>query len=70
MSSVRIEEYVEAPPCPNQVKENLLIVVTNKSNRKCSQPYEQVDVNSQISVIKQLNEDPIDVYLCEDSTSH
>ena len=42
VSSVRIEEYVEAPPYPNQVKENLLIAVTNKSNMKCPQPYEQV----------------------------
>ena len=69
VSCVIIEEYVEAPPYPNQVKENLLIAVTNKSNRRCAQPYEQVEVNSQISVIKQLNEeDPIDVYLCEDAT--
>ena len=30
---------------------------------------EQVEVNTQISVIKQLNEeDPVDVYLCEDAT--
>ena len=69
MSSVTIEEYVEPPPYPNQVKENLLITVTNKSKRRCSQPYEQVEVNSQISIIKQLNEeDPVDVYLCEDAT--
>ena len=40
VSSVTIEEYVEPPPYPNQVKENLLIAVTNKSNRRCSQPYE------------------------------
>ena len=29
VSSVTIEEYVEASPYPNQVKENLLIAVTN-----------------------------------------
>ena len=69
MSSVAIEEYVETPPYPNQVKENLLIAVTNKSNKRCSQPYEQVEVNNQISVIKQVNEeDPVDVYLCEYAT--
>ena len=56
VSSVRIEEYVEPPPYPNQVKKNLLIAVTNKSKRRCPQPYEQVEVNTQISVIKQLNE--------------
>ena len=69
MSSVTIEEYVETPPYPNKIKVNLLIAVTNKSNRKCSESYEQVEVESQISVIKQLNEeDPVDVYLCEDAT--
>ena len=47
MSSVTIEEYVEPPPFPNQVKENLLIDVTNKSKRRRSQPYEQMEVNSQ-----------------------
>ena len=47
----------------------MLIAVTNKSNRKCSESYEQVEVKSQISVIKQLNEeDHVDVYLCEDAT--
>ena len=69
VSSLTIEEYVEAPPYPNQVKENLLIAVSNKSKRRRSQPYEQMEVNSQISIIKQLNEeDPVDVYLCEDAT--
>ena len=69
VSSMMIEEYVEPLPFPNQVKENLLIAVTNRSNRRCSQPYEQVDVNTQISVIKQLNEENhVDVYLCEDAT--
>ena len=69
MSSVTTEEYVEPTPYPNQVKENLLITVTNKSKIRRSQPYEQVEVNSQISIIKQLNEeDPVDVYLCEDAT--
>ena len=69
VSSVRIEEYVEPPPYPNQVKKNLLTTVTNKSKRKCPKPYEQVEVNTQISVIKQLNEeDPVDVYQCEDAT--
>ena len=69
VSSLTIEEYVEPPPYPNQVKENLLIAVTNKSNRRRSQPYEQVEVDSRISIIKQLNEEnPVDVYLCEDAT--
>jgi hypothetical protein len=51
------------------VKENLLTIVENKSARRCHEPYEQVEVNHQISSIKELNEQtPCDVYLCEDST--
>ena len=42
VSSVRIEESVEPPPYPNQVKKNLITTVTNKSKRKCPKPYEQV----------------------------
>jgi hypothetical protein len=67
--SVTIEENVEEPPYPNVIKGNLLVVVTDKSSRRRSQPYEQVEVSSQIYVIKQLNEeDHVDVYLCEDAT--
>jgi hypothetical protein len=33
VSSVKIKEYVETPPYPNKVKENLLIVVANKSKK-------------------------------------
>jgi hypothetical protein len=69
VSCAKIEEYIEAPPYPNKVKENLLIIVTNKSKKRCSEPYETVDVDRQILVIKQLNEEyPVDVYLCEDAT--
>jgi hypothetical protein len=51
------------------VKENLLTTVANKSARACSEPYEQIEVQRQISVIKELNEEtPCDVYLCEDFT--
>jgi hypothetical protein len=69
VSSAKIEEYVETPPYPSRVKENLLTTVANKSARRCSEPYEQIEVQHQISAIKELNEEtPCDVYLCEDST--
>jgi hypothetical protein len=69
VSSVTIEEYVETPPYPSRVKENLLITVANKSARTCHEPYEQVEVKNQVLVIKELNEETsCDVYLCEDST--
>ena len=42
MPSVKIEEYVEPPPYPNQVKKNLLTAVANKSKKRCPKPYEQV----------------------------
>jgi hypothetical protein len=51
------------------VRENLLTIVANKRARRCSEPYEQIEVKHQISTIEQLNEEnPCDVYLCEDST--
>jgi hypothetical protein len=34
VSSAKIKEYIEKPPYPNKVKENLLIVVTNKSKKR------------------------------------
>jgi hypothetical protein len=39
-----------------------------RSARRCD-PYEQIEVQYQVSAIKESNEeDPCDVYLCEDST--
>jgi hypothetical protein len=47
----------------------LLSAIANKSKKRCSEPYEQVDVDRQISVIKKLNEEDLfDVYLCADAT--
>jgi hypothetical protein len=51
-SSVIIEEYVESPPYPNRVKENLLTTIANKSSRRCHEPYEQISMKPQISAIK------------------
>ena len=69
VSSAEAKEYVETPPYPSKVQENLLTAVTNKSAGRCCIPYEQIEVQHQVSAIKELNEeDPCDVYLCEDST--
>ena len=69
VSSYQAKEYIETPPYPSRVQENLLIVVANKSARRDCTPYEQIKVQHQISAIKELSEeDPCDVYLCEDST--
>ena len=47
----------------------MLNYVTRKSAQKNCTPYEQVQVHPHISAIKELNqEDPCNVYLCEDST--
>jgi hypothetical protein len=68
-SSFIIEEYVETPPYPRRVKENLLTTIANKSARRFHEPYEQIDMKHQILAIKELNEEiTCDVYLCEDST--
>jgi hypothetical protein len=51
------------------VRENLLTTVANKSARRCSEPYEQIEVQHQILAVKKLNEEtPCYDYLCEDST--
>jgi hypothetical protein len=55
VSSVKIKKYIETPPYPNKVKENLLNAIANKSKNRCFESYEQVDVDRHISVIKQLN---------------
>ena len=69
VSSYKAKEYVEVPPYPSKVQENLLVAVANKSARRDCTPYKQIEVQHQISAIKELSEeDPCDVYLCEDST--
>jgi hypothetical protein len=45
VSSIKIKEYIETPPYPNKVKENLLIAVSNKSKKRCFESYEHVDVD-------------------------
>ena len=67
--SIKTNDYVETPPYPTRVQENLLIAIANKSAKRDCTPYEQVEVKHQVSVIKELNEEmPQDVYLCEDAT--
>jgi hypothetical protein len=69
VSPIEYKPYVEDPPFPARMKENLLTQVINRSMQRDCTPYEQVDVYHQVSALKELNEEePCDVYLCEDST--
>ena len=56
VTSPKVKEFVEVPPYPEKVKENLLIAIANKSSKRSEAPYEQTDLKYQVSVIKQLNE--------------
>jgi hypothetical protein len=62
-------DFVKTPPFPNKVHENLLSYISNKSaKRKCT-PYEQIEMKPEVSIIKELNEEnPQEVYLCDDAT--
>ena len=52
VSSMKVAEYMEIPPYPEKVKENLLIAIANKSSKRSGAPYEQIDVKYQVSMIK------------------
>jgi hypothetical protein len=55
--------YVEKPPFPARIKENLLRSIVNKSSQRDCTPYEQVEVFHQVSALKELNEqEPSEVY--------
>jgi hypothetical protein len=62
-------DFVETPPFPNKLQDNLLSFISKKSAKiKCT-PYEQIEMKTEVSIIKELNEEnPQDVYLCEDVT--
>jgi hypothetical protein len=66
---VKTDDFVDAPPFSNKVQENLLTYISNKSaKRKCT-PYEQIEMKPKVSIIKELNEEnPQEVYLCDDAT--
>jgi hypothetical protein len=56
IKAAEINEFVETPPFPNKVHENLLTYISNKSaSRKCT-PYEQIEMKPEVSIIKELNE--------------
>jgi hypothetical protein len=62
-------DFVEAPPLPNKVQENLLTYILNKSARRKCTPYEQIEMKPEVSIIKELyEENPQEVYLCDDAT--
>jgi hypothetical protein len=52
IKAAETNNFVENPPFPNEVRENLLTYISNKSaKRKCT-PYEQIEMKSEVSIIK------------------
>jgi hypothetical protein len=69
IKTAEANNFVEAPPFPNKVQENLLTYILNKSARRKCTPYEQIEMKPEVSIIKELNkENPQEVYLCDDAT--
>jgi hypothetical protein len=69
IKAAKTNDFVEVPPFPNKVQENLLTYILNKSARRKCTPYEQIEMKPEVSIIKELNEEnPQVVYLCDDST--
>jgi hypothetical protein len=70
IKAAETNDFVETPPFPNKVLENLLTYISNKSaKRKCT-PYEQIEMKPEVSIIKELNKEnpsisviPYTVYL-------
>jgi hypothetical protein len=69
IKAAETNDFVKAPPVPNKVQENLLTYISNKSARiKCT-PYEQIEMKSEVSIIKELDEENLhEVYLCDYAT--
>jgi hypothetical protein len=68
IKAAKTDDFVEAPPFPNKVQENLLTYISNKSARRKCTPYEQIEMKPEISIIEELNEEnPHEVYLCDDA---
>jgi hypothetical protein len=51
IKAAETNDFVETPPFPNKVQENLLTYISNKSaKRKCT-PYEQIEMKPKVSII-------------------
>jgi hypothetical protein len=57
IKAAEANDFVEAPPFPNKVQENLLTFILNKSARRKFTPYEQIEMKPEVSIIKELNEE-------------
>jgi hypothetical protein len=66
IKAAETNDFVEAPPFPNKVHENLLTYISNKSARRKCTPYDKIEMKPKVFIIKELNEEnPQEVYLCD-----
>jgi hypothetical protein len=56
IKAAEINDFIETPPFPNKVHENLLTYISNKSARRKCMPYEKIEMKLEVSIIKELNE--------------
>jgi hypothetical protein len=52
IKAAEINDFVETPPFPNKVQENLLTYISNKSARRKCTPYELIEMEPEVSIIK------------------
>jgi hypothetical protein len=57
IEAVEVNDFVEAPLFPNKMQENLLTYISNKSEKRKCTPYELIEMNPGVSIIKELNEE-------------
>jgi hypothetical protein len=57
IKAAKICDFVETPPFPSKVQENLLTYILNKNARRKCTPYEQIEKKLEVSIIKELNEE-------------
>jgi hypothetical protein len=57
IKAAKICDFVETPPFPNKVQENLLTYILNRNARRKCTPYEQIEKKLEVSIIKELNEE-------------
>jgi hypothetical protein len=53
----KTNDFVNTPPFPNKVQENILTYISNKSARRKCKPYEQIEMKPEVFIIKELNEE-------------
>jgi hypothetical protein len=57
IKAAEANDFVEAPPFPNKVQENLHTFISNKCARRKCTPNEQIEMKPEVYIIKELNEE-------------